>query len=758
MTDQLETCFRTGCLLDPERSTSDPWTPDPPDVGAATKPVYSLDQIVNALRSADGTRPTLAWSGDAVTFSVGTGPLGAGHPDYRPEYSGYVAMSPTMEATAAESFALWDELIAIDLVEVADDSGADVVFNYSSATGGSTYASSQYSGAPNERADYSFAKSTIWLADDWWTHDEDSDLTEGGYGIMTYLHEIGHSLGLTHPGAYNGSATFANDATHFQDTRAYSVMSYFNAGANGASTDQGWNYGATPLLHDIAAVQAIYGADMTTRTGGTTYGFNANAGRDAFDFTVNDDPVVAIWDAGGIDKIDVSGWSTDQVIDLRAGAFSSVRNLTHNVAIAHGVTIELADGGGGNDQVIGNDANNVLAGLGGDDTLTGAEGHDVLIGGAGADILDGGAGDDWARYAGSASGVDINLQTGTGAGGDAAGDLLSGIEHVSGSAQGDTLTGDHATANRLFGLGGDDTLTGGGGHDFLLGNDGDDTILGGTGRDVMRGGAGADYIDGGSEDDWIQFNDAAGGVSLDLGAGLGFEGDAAGDTYVSVENVRGSDYRDIITGSSGRNIILGGGGDDVLDGGGGPDVIHGEAGDDLLIGSSSSETFYGGAGADQIDGGGGNDWARYDNAGAGVSVSLLTGSGTAGEAAGDTLTGIEWLWGSAYGDSLAGDDSANMIRGGGGDDTITGRGGNDVLEGHGGADRFVFGAGAGIDRIHGFEIGTDLIEISGTVTAFGQLTISDFRGEAAIAYDTGDVILLTGITAGEVIAEMFVFS
>ena len=70
----------------------------------------------------------------------------------------------------------------------------------------------------------------------------------------------------------------------------------------------------------------------------------------------------AIWDAGGIDRIDASGWNTDQVIDLGEGAMSSVGHLTRNVAIAYGATIEQATGGGGNDLLIGNDADNLLTG------------------------------------------------------------------------------------------------------------------------------------------------------------------------------------------------------------------------------------------------------------------------------------------------------------------------------------------------------------------------------------------------------------
>ena len=246
-------CCCSACLDEPARSTSDPESPDPPGQGTATMPVYSSDQVINALRTSDGAWASIAWAGDQVSYSIGTGALSPGQPEYSTEYSGYVVMSQAMEAAAAEAFELWDELIAIDLVENTDNPAADIVFNYSSATGNSTYAARSFGGSSGGRADYGIIEANLWFADSWWTHDEDSDLYQGGYGVSTYLHEIGHALGISHPGNYNGSASFDGDATHFQDTRAYTVMSYFDAGDNGSGTDHigtgGRSYGAVPLLH-----------------------------------------------------------------------------------------------------------------------------------------------------------------------------------------------------------------------------------------------------------------------------------------------------------------------------------------------------------------------------------------------------------------------------------------------------------------------------------------------------------------------------
>ncbi len=98
-----------------------------------------------------------------------------------------------------------------------------------------------------------------------------------------------------------------------------------------------------------------------------------------------------------------------------------------------------------------------------------------------------------------------------------------------------------------------------------------------------------------------------------------------------------------------------------------------------------------------------------------------------------------------------------MIRGGAGDDVIRGGGANDVLEGHGGADTFVFGAGDGIDRIHNFDLAADLIRFDSVLSGFGDLAISNFNADAAIAYGPGDVILLTGIDSSLVTADLFDF-
>jgi Ca2+-binding RTX toxin-like protein len=152
-------------------------------------------------------------------------------------------------------------------------------------------------------------------------------------------------------------------------------------------------------------------------------------------------------------------------------------------------------GGGGNDTLDGGAGHDVLAGGDGNDSLVGGSGNDTLSGGAGADTLVGGDGIDTLDYSASAAGVAVRLWNLTASGGDAQGDVYSGIENITGSAQNDTLNGDNG-ANVLIGGMGNDFLFAINGNDLVYGGDGNDTIYGGAGNDTIDGGAGNDRLFG----------------------------------------------------------------------------------------------------------------------------------------------------------------------------------------------------------------------------------------------------------------------
>ena len=211
--------------------------------------------------------------------------------------------------------------------------------------------------------------------------------TMQAYGQQVLLHEIGHAIGLSHPAAYNASAngviTYDANAIYFEDSRQYTVMSYFSEQFTGADFRDGVGnsrYSAVPLLDDIAAAQRLYGANMTTRTGDTVYGFNSTAGQPWFNANSSFSALIfAVWDAGGSDTFDFSGYSVAQTIDLRQGAFSSVGGLDGNVAIAIGTVIENVIGGTGADTIRGSSGANLITVNGGNDQVDGGLGSDTVI-------------------------------------------------------------------------------------------------------------------------------------------------------------------------------------------------------------------------------------------------------------------------------------------------------------------------------------------------------------------------------------------
>jgi serralysin len=301
-------------------------------------------------------------------------------------YSGFARFTAAQISAAEQALVLWSDVANIKFQRVAPGTYTnDASILFAQDTNDAGYAWAYF---PGSRVSSSVAGNVFINP----TGGYFSSLGNGSYDNMAIIHEVGHAIGLDHPGEYNGgNPTYASNALYVQDSRQYTLMSYFRAEETGAS--HGANYASTPLLHDIAAAQLLYGANYATRAGDTTYGFSSTAGRAAYNITSpTQKAVFAIWDGGGTDMLNFGAYTQNAVINLNAESFSSVGGLTGNIAIAKGVTIENAYGGAGYDNMIGNAVANVLYGLGGNDTINGGAGSDTLLGGDGLDKLTGGAG------------------------------------------------------------------------------------------------------------------------------------------------------------------------------------------------------------------------------------------------------------------------------------------------------------------------------------------------------------------------------
>ncbi|AOF90322.1 calcium-binding protein [Sinorhizobium sp. RAC02] len=416
-----------------------------------------------------------------------------------------------------------------------------------------------------------------------------------------------------------------------------------------------------------------------------TQTLNGTAGIDTLTGTdlgapTNPDGIDIINGLGGDDTL--SGLGGNDIIEGGLGADNmdggagidtlSYANATAGVGVAlnaFGTYGEsLGDTMSGFENLIGSAFNDQLAGDGGVNVVSSGAGDDYIQLSGGADTLDGGAGRDLldGRVWGSA--LTIDLATGTATGGV----TLSGFELVLGTAFNDTITGNQSIDTDLVGFDGNDILNGLDGNDSLFGDsyagisaNGSDTLNGGNGNDSLDGGALGDILNGGAGTDTAVYGGSSAAVSVNLITGVASGGEAQGDTFNSIENLTGSSFNDTLTGSSGVNVLNGGNGDDALEGG---------------------------AGADTLNGGAGIDTADYSGSSAAVNVDLAAGSGSGGEAQGDTLSNIENLIGSAFNDTLTGSSAANILSGGNGDDVLQGGAGADTLDGGAGIDTVSYAA------------------------------------------------------------------
>jgi Ca2+-binding RTX toxin-like protein len=525
-----------------------------------------------------------------------------------------------------------------------------------------------------------------------------------------------------------------SDTADYSSAAAGIVVSLFTGGASDDGDSGVDTFSSIENVTGSASADAISGNGLTNILSGGA-GADMLSGYDGDDTLSGGSGNDTLLGGGGTDTVDYSADGASVTVNLGSGTATDGGSGTDTLGGVENVIgsayADTITGDGNANVIIAGAGNDTVDGAGGTDTIdystsaaavtvnlvtgsatgdgtdsltsienvTGSAFADIITGSSASNVLNGGGGFDTVSFASAASGVTVNLVNGT-ATGDGT-DTLAYIENVIGSSGNDNITGDSL----------DNIFSGGAGADTLVGSFGEDTLAGGAGNDTLTGGDGIDTAD---------YSSAAAGVTVNLNSGTASnDGDGGSDTLSGIENAIGSAYNDTITGDSNASVLVGGAGADTLDG------WHG------------NDTLFGGAGNDTLTGHNGTDTADYSADGAGVTVNLGTGSATDGGGGTDTLSGIENVTGSAFGDTLTGSTVANVLSCGAGNDTLKGGAGNDTLDGGDGTDTADY-TGSGAVTVN---LATGTATGDGTDTLSGIENVTGTSNADTITGDSSDNVL-----------------
>ncbi|SDH82127.1 calcium-binding protein [Pseudomonas panipatensis] len=646
-------------------------------------------------------------------------------------------------ATAKVVMQAYANISNLTFSEVADSaiSAGDIRWGRTGDTAGTPTSKAYY---PSEGTPFS---GDIWIGVS--SSQYATPNVKGTYGYQTFLHELGHALGLTHP--HSSSLPAATGEDHLK----YSVMSYRSY--DGASLTWGYSnsfYPTSLMLNDISAIQYLYGANTTYQSGNNTYSW-----------TPDTSVFETIYDTGGIDSLDASNQTQSVQLNLNSGSWSQIGKAFWNgqayvrdcLTIAYTSTIENATGSAYNDTLIGNAVANVLDGRAGADNMQGNGGDDIYYVDNAGDVVTENAGQGTDSVYASVNftlGNNVENLTLTGSAAiNGTGNSLNNL--ITGNAAANLLDGG-AGADTLKGMGGDDSyyvdsgdvvvenLNEGtdsvyAGFNYTLGANLENLTLAGTSaingtgnglNNLITGNAAANLLDGGAGADTLKGMGGNDTYSVDNSGDLVIENANEGTDTVNasisyslganVENLTltgnaisgtGNTLNNVLIGNAYANTLNGGAGNDTLDGGAGSDTLYGGLGDDTYWIDSSGDIVSENAneGTDTIN----------------ASVSYTLGANVENL----TLTGASAINGT-------GNELNNIITGNAADNVLNGLGGVDTLIGQGGADRYI------VDNVGDIVVeraneGNDWVEIRGT--GVSQYTLPDNVENLDLASTNGNI-------------------